>query len=102
MTVELTVALLLVSSGSRNWLVLLKSALAELATVVPQTAAPSNVPVIVYEINPFAGSVTFDVLMLPLPEASQLAPVVAVQVQETPVTEAGTLSRMVGDRKSVV
>src|ERR1700690_1782613 len=96
-TVELTVAVLLVSSGSRNRLVPLKSAFAVLPTDEPQIAAGSSVPVIVYVTEVFAGSVTSAVLMLPVPEASQVAPPLPVQVQAAPVMDAGTLSTTVGE-----
>ena len=97
MTVELTVALLLVSSGSRKFVVVVKSAVAVLPTVVPQPALGSSVPVMLYVIDPFAGSVTFDVLILPLPDASQLAPALAVQVHAAAVIEDGRRSTTEGE-----
>src|SRR5271154_307054 len=96
MTVESTVTELLVSSGSRKLEPLLKSAFAVLATVEPQVAAGSSVPVMEYVTDAFAGNVTLAVLMLPVPDASQVAPPEPTQVQVAPVTAAGTLSTTVG------
>ena len=95
-TVESTVAELLVSSGSRKLEALPKSALAVLATVEPQVAAGSSVPVMEYVTKAFAGNVTVEVLMLPVPDGSQVAPTEPTQVQVAPVTAAGTASTTVG------
>src|SRR5882757_5954254 len=71
-TVELTVAELLVSSGSRKLAELPKSACAALATIEPQDAGGSSVPGIEYVTDGLTGRLTFDVLMFPVPDASQV------------------------------
>src|ERR1700728_1610515 len=96
MTVESTVAELLVSSGSRKLDPLPKSAFAVLATIEPQVAAGSSVPVMEYVTDAFAGSVTLDVLMLPVPDASQVAPLEPTQVQVAAVMATGTVSTTIG------
>jgi len=101
MTVELTVATLLDSSGSRKCAALPKSAFALLTTVVPQVAAGSSVPVIVKVTEPFAGSVRSATLRLPAPPASQLAPAVPTQVHVTPPSDTGRVSSSVGESVSV-
>src|SRR5580658_4155696 len=95
-TVESSVAVLLVSSGSRKLELLPKSAFAELPREEPQLAVGSSVPVMEYVTDPFAGSVRFAVSRLPVPDASQVAPPEPTQVQVAPVTAAGTVSTTVG------